>query len=275
LFFLSPLPAAKSESPSPSSPPPSAWQELELGLELGEFAAPVKSESGDSIIRVLRINPKYFQLRLFNASASPDKKSLSAREYSERNHLAAAINASMYQQDFLRSVSLMKTGDHINNSYFSKDKTILVFDPETDALPPVKLLDLDCDDFSFWRNQYRTLVQSIRMISCAGANVWYQSPKKWSTAAIGLDKHGKVLFLHVRSPYSTHDLVEILLGLPLEIDRMMYTEGGPEAQLYVQAKNKVYEFLGSYETSLGNFENPSKGWPIPNVIGVVRKNKNP
>ena len=270
LFFSSP-PAAQSEKPSPPLPLPSAWQELEPGLELGEFAAPVKSESGDSIIRVLRINPKFFQLRLLNASAFPENKSRSAREWAEAHQLVAAINASMYQEDFLRSVSLMKNRDHVNNAYFSKDKTILAFDPEINAITPVKLIDLDCDDFTFWKNQYQALVQSIRMISCAGENVWHQSPKKWSTAAVGLDKRGKVLFLHVRSPYSTHDLIDILLGLPLDIDRMMYTEGGGEAQLYVQAKNKVFEFLGGYETALGNIEIPSKGWPIPNVIGVVRK----
>lgn len=271
LLFFSFPPAVKSENPSPSSPPSPAWQELEPGLELAEFAAPQKSESGDSIIRVLRIDLKFFQLRLLNASASPEKKSRSAREWAERYRLVAAINASMYQEDFLRSVSLMKTRGHVNNSYFSKDKTILVFDPETDALPPVKLIDLDCDDFSFWRNQYQTLVQSIRMISCSGQNVWKESPRKWSTTAVGLDRKSRVLFIHVRSPYSTHDLINILLGLSLEIDRMMYTEGGPEAQLYFQTKNKVFEFLGSYETGLGNVENISKGWPLPNVIGVVRK----
>ncbi len=275
LLFLSAPSAVPSEkSPSPSPPAP-AWQELESGLELGEFTAPVKSESGDSVIRVLRIDLKFFQLRLFNASASPEKKPRSAREWAERYRLVAAINASMYQEDSLKSVSLMKTRDQVNNAWFSKDKNILAFDRETDAIPPVKLLDLDCDDFPFWRNQYQTLVQSIRMISCSGQNVWKPSPKKWSTAAVGLDKHGKVLFLHVRSPYSTHDLVDLLLGLPLEIDRMMYVEGGPEAQLYVQAQNKVFEFLGGYETGLGNVENNSQGWPIPNVIGVVRKNKNP
>lgn len=261
---------AKCENAAPP-PLPSAWQELEPGLELAELAAPVKSESGDSVIRVLRIDPKFFQLRLLNASFSPDKKTLSAREWSERHHLVAAINASMYQEDFLKSVSLMKTRDQVNNAYFSKDKTILAFDPEINAIPPVKLIDLDCDDFSFWKNQYRTLVQSIRMISCSGANVWHPSPKKWSTAAVGLDKRGKVLFIHVRSPYGTHDLIDLLLGLPLEIDRLMYTEGGGEAQLFIQSQNKVYEFLGSYETGLGNVENPSKGWPIPNVIGVQRK----
>ena len=275
LLFLSTPPAVPSEKPSPSSPPASTWQELEPGLELGEFSAPVKSESGDSIIRVLRIDLKFFQLRLFNASASPEKKPRSAREWAERYRLVAAINASMYQEDSLKSVSLMKTRDQVNNAWFSKDKNILAFDRETDAIPPVKLLDLDCDDFPFWRNQYQTLVQSIRMISYSGQNVWKPSPKKWSTAAVGLDKQGKVLFLHIRSPYSTHDLVDILLGLPLEIDRMMYVEGGPEAQLYVQAQNKVFEFLGGYETGLGNVENNSQGWPIPNVIGVVRKNKNP
>ena len=43
---------------------------------------------------------------------------------------------------------------------------------------------------------------------------------------------------------STHDLVEILLDLPLDISRAMYVEGGPQAQLYVNAGGQIHEFTG-------------------------------
>src|SRR5206468_3610842 len=90
------------------------------------------------------------------------------------------------------------------------------------------------------------LVQSIRMISCNGENVWSRQERRWSTAAIGMDALGRILFLHVRSPYSTHDLIDILKALPLGLTRAMYAEGGPEAQLFVSSGAEEHEWVGSY-----------------------------
>ena len=108
------------------------------------------------------------------------------------------------------------------------------------------------------------------MISCKGRNVWAQQPKRWSTAAIGVDAGGNVLFIHVRSPFSTHDLIEILLALPLDLKRAMYAEGGPEAQLYVAAGGREEEFSGSYETGFNEDDDNQISWPVPNVIVAVR-----
>ena len=249
----------------------SAWRKIEPGLELGVFQAPVKSEAGDSRVRVLRIDPGRFELRLLNASAPGQGKSLPAKEWCRRNGLVAAINAAMYQADHRTSVSLMRTRGHVNNPSLSRDKTILAFDPLAEGLPPVKILDRECGDFEAWKGRYGTLVQSIRMLTCRGENVWSRQPRKWSTAAIGTDGDGKVLFLHVRSPYATHDLIEILRGLPLGLSRLMYAEGGREAQLYVRGAERECEFLGSGETGLDSNDGIQMAWPIPNVIGVSRK----
>ncbi|MDP6712148.1 MAG: phosphodiester glycosidase family protein, partial [Nitrospinaceae bacterium] len=113
-------------------------------------------------------------------------------------------------------------------------------------------------------------IQSIRMVSCRGENVWQQQSKKWSTAAIGTDSQGRVLFIHARSPYTTHDLISILLNLPIELKQAMYVEGGPDAQLYINTGKKEFEFLGSY--SSGSFEHDKNdvAWPLPNVLGIQR-----
>ncbi|NIQ01667.1 MAG: phosphodiester glycosidase family protein, partial [Nitrospinaceae bacterium] len=111
-----------------------------------------------------------------NASAPDQGRRLSVRDWVRRNGLVAGINASMYQKDMRTSVSLMKTGNHVNSSWVSKDKTLLVFDPQDADLPPVQLVDRDCEDFDQIRKQYRTLIQSIRMVSCRGENVWAQQP---------------------------------------------------------------------------------------------------
>lgn len=248
-----------------------SWRSLEPGLDLGEFPSPRRSERGDSIVRVVRADPRHFELRLMNASAKGQGRALTAREWCQRGGLAGAINASMYQADHRTSVSLMRTGSHTNNGRVSKDRAILAFDPRDSKVAPVTIIDRECDDFEALRGSYGTLVQSIRMLSCRGENVWSQQPRRWSAAAIGTDGLGRVLFVHVRSPYSVHDLIGILQELPLGLSRMLYAEGGPEAQLYVKSGAVEHEWVGGYE-SRGSEENDNRvAWPVPNVVGIARR----
>ncbi len=251
------------------------WQQLDSGLELGTFPAPMPAAVGDSLVRVLRINPKYYQLRLLNASAIEDGVPLTPEQWCRQNGLIAVINPSMFQTDYKTSVSLMRTQTHINNPRLSKDMTILAFDRQSSDVPHAKIIDRQCEDFQFWKKKYKTLVQSIRMISCQGKNVWRQQQRKWSTAAIAIDGQANILFIHVRSWYSTHDLINILKKLPLNITKAMYTEGGPQAQLYINTGKKKFDFIGSYETSSPQSKGDAISWPLPNVIGISAKKRQP
>ncbi len=247
------------------------WRALEPGLELGRFPSPQPAELGDSMIHLLRIDPERFDFRLLNASAEKDGRGLTARQWCTENDLVAAINASMYQQDYRTSVSLMRTRMHVNNPRLSKDMSILAFDRLDPGVSPVMIIDRQCEDFDVWKEEYGTLVQSIRMLSCKGRNVWTQQPKKWSTAAIGTDTSGNVLFIHVRSPFSTHDLIDILRSLPIGLSRAMYVEGGPEAQLFVRSGGEEHEFVGSYETAFTESDDNDRAWAVPNVVGITRR----
>ena len=261
------------KQPGYPSLPGVVWRNLEPGLEYAAFPFPRASKVGDSLIRVLRIDPKRFELRLLNASAPEHVRSLTAKEWCQQNRLVAAINASMYQENRRTSVSLMRTKAHTNNPRLSKDVAILAFDRQNPDVPLVKIIDRQCEDFDAWKSKYGTLVQSIRMISCKGKNVWSQQPQKWSASAIGIDNKGRVLFIHVRSPFSTYDLINILIDLPIGISRAMYLEGGKEAQLYVQSGDQAYEFTGIYETGFDGNNIHDRAWSIPNVIGIVKRNK--
>ena len=245
------------------------WRRLHPGLELGEFPTPQPAAIGDSLIRVLRIDPSVFHFKLLNASSTPVGRSFTAREWCRQNGLVAAINASMYQTDYKTSVSYMRTQTHINNPRLSKDMTILAFDRRRPSVPMVKIIDRQCDNFKIWKPAYATFIQSIRMISCTGGNVWSQQPKRWSTAAIAIDRHNNVLFIHVRSPFSTHDLINMLRILPLGIERAMYVEGGPEAQMYVKIDRYEFEFVGSYESDYNENDRHTVSWPVPNVVGIA------
>lgn len=255
---------------NPSSGNSPVWKNLEPGLDLGFFEAPKKSILGDSLIRILRADTQYFALKLLNSSASKTQKRYSVKKWVNQNSLVAGINASMYQKNQMTSVSFMKTGKHVNSTWLSKDKTILAFDPTVKKLPAVKIIDRECEDFSILRKKYSTLIQSIRMISCKGENVWSPSKRLWSTAAVGIDKQERVVFIHVRSPYSTYELINMLLQLPIDLKRAMYVEGGADAQLYINTGKEEHEFIGSYSTGSREHDENTFSRPIPNVLGLVR-----
>lgn len=250
---------------------PGAWNVLEPGLELGTFRVRSDSDAGDPAIRVLRIDPGRFRLRLLSASAPDQGEGRSAREWVARHDLVAAINASMYQEDLRTSVSLMRSADHVNNPRLSRDMAVLAFDRRVEGVPEVQIIDRECQDLEALRHRYGTLVQSIRMLSCTGENVWAQQPRRSSSAAIGTDDAGRVLLIHSGAIVSTHDLVELLRALPIGLRRCMYAEGGSEAQLYVRAGGREAEFVGAYRSGAGLGGEPLRAPRIPNVVGVERR----
>lgn len=73
--------------------------------------------------------------------------------------------------------------------------------------------------------------------------------------------------IHVALPHTVHELTNILLSLPLDIERAMYLEGGSEAQLSVVSRKKRVEIAGMYT---GTGYSPVVAPAIPNVIGVAR-----
>jgi len=264
--LLALLGAAAAPVAAGNAPP--AWRSLEPGLDLGLFPATRAASPGDAVIRIVRIDPERYTLVLLNATAKGEGHARTARDWAARHGLAAAINASMYQTDLRRSVSLMRSREHVNNPRLSKDKAVLAFDRLAEGVPPVQIIDRECQDFEALSRSYGTLVQSIRMVSCTGRNVWAPQPKAWSTAAIGLDQKGRVLFIHAQAPHTTHDLIETLLELPIDLKNAMYTEGGPEAQLYVRGGGQEMEFTGVIEGGATG-GGALLAWPVPNVIGAV------
>jgi hypothetical protein len=268
--------AAPASTPAPKSAPkelpPEGWRELEPGLDLGSFTSPTPSEHGDSRITVLRVDPARFALELVSASATKEKRTHTAREWAQAEGLLAAINPSMYQADHLTSTHHMQTRGHKNNPRKVRENSILVFDPKEKGLPAAQIIDRGCQDYEALAAKYETHIESIRMISsCTGENVWAQQPKRWSHALVGVDAEGRVLFIHCRSPFSTHDFVEILQALPLGLRGLQYAEGGPEAQLFVGAGGVELELFGSFETGFFESDLNTGAWPVPNVLGVVRR----
>jgi hypothetical protein len=261
------------------------WRTLEPGLEFASFQSPLYNRHNDtassstspspsisstsSKINILRIDTKHCELRLLNASNPANGSLLTARGWAAKEGMAAVINAAMYQADYRTSVSHMKSSAHVNNPHISKDKTILVFEPLKKGIPPARIIDRQCDDFDEIRPLYGSAVQSIRMLSCVGGNVWQESEKRWSIVAVATDKPGNVLLIQCTAPHSVHEFVNILRELPLSIDRAMYMEGGGPSQMFIGTAKDTMEFIGDFSSggkSVGAAQ-------LPNVLGIKRIGK--
>ena len=256
-------------APAPAGPTP-AWRELQPGLELGRFVSARPSDVGDSAVTVLRIDPTLYELRLLSAKLLKLEAGLPAPEWAARYGALAVINASMFRADGLTSVAHLRSGKAFNNRTWSKDNAVFVAQPRDAGLPGAQILDRTCGDVPGLSRRYDVVIQNIRMLDCARRNTWAQQPRRWSTAAVGQDVAGRILFVHARSPWSTHDLIDVLLALPLDLKRLMYVEGGPEASLYAKVAERVeVETMGSFETGFFESDANRRFWPLPNVIAVL------
>jgi len=246
------------------------WREVDDGLFIGEFEAPTQPSFRQPRIFVVKVDPQKYSFKLLSASENGGKK-MTVREWTEKHGLVAAFNAGMYQTDGTTSVGYMKNFRHINNGKLNINNTVLAFNPIDDSVPQIQIIDRECQDFGKLKGKYQSFVQSIRMVSCEQKNVWSQQPTGWSTLAIAMDKSRNVLIVFSQQPYSVHDLIEVLLSLPIYIYNAMYLEGGPQASLYLSTKNNTIERYGGWEGSPDSHNPIQAWWPIPNVIGIVRK----
>jgi hypothetical protein len=249
------------------------WQRLDEGLFLGEFDPKKKSKIRNQKITVIKVAPEYYSFKLLSASEHGGR-SRTAKQWCKEFGLVGAINASMYQRaDRLKSTGYMKNYKHINNPYVNRYfGSLMLFNPVGRSLPKVQILDLR--NQKNWKNlakDYNTAVQNYRMITNGQKMGWPQQARIYSTAAISTDRDDNVLFILSRTPYSTHDLIHILLSLPINIKNAMYVEGGRQASLYFRIGEKEINRRGGFEIPYREHEDTGLARTLPNVIGVARR----
>ncbi len=246
-----------------------AWQELEHGLWLGEFHAPVPSPVGDSIITILKIDPASFTFHVLMASEHGEPRTL--ERWAEGHALVAAINGSMYLPNHRTSTGLMRCGGHLNNGTINaRFGAFFVTEPRRENIARVQIVDRKLQDWRAALADYGCVVQNYRIISLNEKNLWSQDGNIFSVSSVGMDESGNVLFMHSRSPFSVHDFAKNLLLLPIDIRNAMYVEGGREAGLYVHSKFMNRAWSGSYSSLFFPSSTP-KLHPLPNVLGIRRK----
>lgn len=261
----------KADTPPPrphwdfSTLPP--WENLEEGLQLGLFPARFNGDSPFEVV-FLRIDPACFEFTVETASAEGQPLSLDA--WALRRNLIAAINASMYLPDGITSTGYLRSGETINNGRIvSRFGAFFVAGPDSPDLPAANLLDRSSDDWENLLPHYSMVAQNYRMISAERHLLWKPGGPRNSISAVARDGTGAILFILCRQPLTGVDFGSLLLSLPLDIRVVMYTEGGNQAGLlvYTPARNQVW--LGRHLSDF--WSSGGKGAPLPNIIGVRRK----
>jgi len=247
------------------------WKVLAPGMELRQLVAKLPGSVGDSRITVLRIDPSLWQLEFVGVASPGEKSSHTAREWSASHNFTAAINAGMFDADGRTHLGYLRYRGEVNNGKSNSYQSVAAFDPsDPKHSPGFRIFDLDDHSTALpgILKNYNSAVQNLRLIKRPGVNQWTRQSRKWSEAALGEDNAGRILFIFCRSPFSMHDLNRELLSSGIGLVAAQHLEGGPEAQLYVNAGGVQLEMFGSYETAFREDDGNSIPWPVPNILGV-------
>ncbi len=248
------------------------WQKIDSGLSILEVPSPKKSEYGTNTITIVKIDPRYYNFEMINATAI-DSAQRTAAGWCREQNLLAAVNAGMFSlDDKITNTGYLRNYDHVNNAKWNpRYNMVLAFHPKAAGVPPIQLIDMLCDDWPALLEKYDTYVQGLRIVDCRKQIVWEKSAKRWSMVLWGMDSQGNVLWCFTRSPYPVTDFSQILQRLQIGLTKLMYLEGGPEASLFLRHPNKNLLLMGSYETGFREDDHNQVFWNIPNVIGIRRK----
>jgi len=247
------------------------WKAVEPGMELRFLEAQKEGVQSNSPIAILRIDPALWDLEVLGTSRTGESSGHTARDWCQRHNLTAAINAGMFETDQKTHLGYLRYREHINNSHQNNYQSVAAFDPRDSAgASRFRIFDLDAPGVTFQGilKDYASLVQNLRLVKRTGQNQWGQQERRWSEAALGEDRDGRILFIFSRVAFSMHDLNQGLLASDIGLVAAQHLEGGPEAQLYLQAGQTKLEMFGSYETSFREDDNNAAAWPVPNILGV-------
>lgn len=235
------------------------------GLTAEQVALAVAPAAGPPCFDVVRADLAHHRLRVLTAAR--EGRSQPAPAWRETFDLIAVINAGMFHSAGDPVALIIEDGVAIsqdNKQYLG----YLAFDPRSANDAPALVTGRDCTGFSLddLRKRYRSIVQSPRLLGCAGEALPWQDKKQYSAAAIGLDRLGRVVLIHARAAITMTELSKALAALDLR--GALFLEGGPEASLVVRGADGELSRVGSYETAFVENDTNQSFWWLPNVIAL-------
>lgn len=213
---------------------------------------------------VVRADLGRYELKALRGSAR------TAPAWRDEGRLVAVTNAGMFH-DRGAPVGLLVIEGEVHGEDVKKMGGFLAFDPVSAKDAPAVIAGRDCEGFDLeaLRARYRSVVQSYRLLGCKGEAIPWTDPKKFSVAAIAVDKAGRAVFVHARQPATMTELSAALAKRDLA--GAMFLEGGPEASLVVRGTEGSLERMGSYETGFVENDDNREFWSLPHVLGLANR----
>jgi hypothetical protein len=240
------------------------------GLTMYKYGITSPSDSSKNDLYVLKIDPDQYEFR-FLAAIDIDSVSRTASRWCSEFGYELCFNAGMYAADNLTPLGYSKNNGRILNPRINYHKAVLAFNPADDSLAPLRVINRGCEELDSFENKYNSMVQSVRMLGCAGGNVWNQSDEKHSILAMATDNSGMVFLLFSQAPISGYDFINNIKALKLGIQQMIYLEGGVPASLYIKTNNYSFDISG-VAVELWPLRISGSGFAkLPNVIAVRKK----
>lgn len=242
---------------------PCPVERASLGAELTVERWPIEIQAGSpACLDLVRAPPSRYALRVL--SASDEAGARTAPAWRDAFHLTAVINAGMFHASGT-PVGLV-VGDGVEQSRDNaKMSGYLAWDPVSAADPPVAIWGRACPGFDLaaLRDRYHSVVQSYRLLGCAGEALPWKDPKPSSAAGIAVDRDGRIVLFHVRTPVTMPDLAATLAAR--DLTGALFLEGGPEASLVARGPDGDLARAGTYETGLAQ---DHTFWTLPNAIAL-------
>jgi len=238
---------------------------IRQGLEVHQVpTAELGPNGGSGLLTLFYFQPEYFELRLLTAAGQGPARP--ADEWLEDFGLLAVINASMYLPN-QRSTGFMVDHEHSNNPAVNpRFGGFLAFGSSDSTVGPWHFAGSDCEGFSLQelRERYPVVVQNYRLLDCVGEVFEWSDDRSYSSAAIGLDKRGWLVFAHSGTTCKPQEFARWLALPRFGITAAHFVEGGPEASLMLRHGAQEFRVTGSWPGVRG-----SGFRDVPNVLGVV------
>lgn len=222
------------------------------------------SESG--LLTLFYFDPARFDLRLLTSAQHGAPRPVDA--WLEEFGLVAVVNASMYLPN-QRSTGLMVDHDRANNPAVNpRFGGFLAFGSPDSTRTPWVFAGEDCEGFSLeqLREDYPVVVQNYRLLDCDARPFAWSDARSYSSAAIGLDRRGWLVFAHSGIPCPTREFARWLAMPRFGLTDAHFVEGGPEASLMLRQGHHEYRVVGSWPgVRASGFR------AVPNVLGVVAR----
>lgn len=230
------------------------------------YASPVGI--GDRIATLVRVDPRRYAFRFLGEGHEGARRPLDAwvRDFS----LAGGINAGMFMPNG-RSVGFMMQDGAIRSNRRPRtfDAAIGIGGPG--ARTPLAIGGPGCEgSLARFERTFGTVLQTRKLlVDCEGRARPWDNRRRYSMSAFGVDREGRAVLVHVRTPYRMEDLARMLAAPELGLRGLAYMEGGPEASVVVHAEGVRVREMGSYEDGFNPNDDNRALWDLPNIIGFA------